>query len=285
MKKLKHIIEYAGLRILFAAFKALPLDTASFIGGFMARAIGPYLRAHRIAQNNLAMIFPDMSREKKTALLMAMWDNLGRVVAELLHLPNGELYSRMEVSGRENLPTDGKPVIFFSGHIGNWELCYPIAEHNGIATMMIYRQANNPYVDAFIATIRATQARAMLAKGAKNAIKLIRAIKSGHSLAMLVDQKMNDGISVPFFGREAMTAPALAELALRYDIPLIPARTMRTHGAHFKATIYPPLTYEKTGDTEKDTLAIMTQVNALLESWIRETPEQWFWVHKRWPNP
>ena len=92
------------------------------------------------------------------------------------------------------------------------------------------------------------------------------------------------GFAVPFFGRPAMTAPAIAELALRYDMPIIPARVMRTHGCHFEATAYPPLVYEKTGDTARDTLAIMTQINALLESWIREYPAQWFWVHKRWPD-
>ena len=81
-----------------------------------------------------------------------------------------------------------------------------------------------------------------------------------------------------------MTAPAIAELSLRYDMPLIPGRVMRTKGCHFKGTVYPPLDFEKTGDKEKDMLAIMTQVNALLESWIRENPEQWFWVHKRWPK-
>ena len=101
---------------------------------------------------------------------------------------------------------------------------------------------------------------------------------------MLVDQKMNDGIAVPFFGRDAMTAPALAQLAMRYDMPIIPARVVRRQGAHFDSVIYPPLAYEKTGDSARDTLAIMTAINAMLESWIRETPEQWFWVHRRWPN-
>src|SRR5207253_2644034 len=108
--------------------------------------------------------------------------------------------------------------------------------------------------------------------------------KNGQSLAMLIDQKMNDGIAVPFFGRDAMTAPAIAEFALRYNLELIPARVVRTKGCHFEATIFPPMAYEKTGDEEKDVLTIMTAINAILETWIREHPEQWFWVHKRWPG-
>ena len=281
---IKHRIEYIALRVLFAFFNALPLDVASFAGGFMARAIGPFMSAHKVAQDNLAMIFPDMDARKKSELLAAMWDNLGRSSAELSHLPNDELYQRMDITGLKNLPTPGTPTLFFSAHLGNWELGYPIAQHNGLPITLIYRRANNPYVDAFIAKIRGTQAADMLPKGAKGSLKIRRAIKDGLSLALLIDQKMNDGIPVPFFGRDAMTAPALAELALRYDLPLVPARVIRTKGAHFKAVIYPPLVYEKTGDEEKDALVIMTQVNQLLEVWIREHPEQWFWVHKRWPK-
>jgi Kdo2-lipid IVA lauroyltransferase/acyltransferase len=284
MQTLKHIIEYALLRLLFAGFRALPLDIASFSGGFIARAIGPYMRAHRIAKDNLVMIFPDIKPQEHTTLLKAMWDNLGRVSAELVHLPQDELYNRMEIYGLENVPVDKKTAIYFSGHIGNWELCYPIAHHNGTPITLIYREANNPFVDAYINSIRHTQANAMLPKGPKGIARMLRAIKDGQSLAMLVDQKMNDGIAVPFFGRDAMTAPAIATLALRYDLPIIPVRVVRTKGVHFKANVYPPLVFKKTGDDEKDTLAIMMQVNTLLESWIRETPEQWFWVHKRWPN-
>jgi KDO2-lipid IV(A) lauroyltransferase len=284
MKKLKHLVELILVHILFTAFRAIPLDIASHTGGWMARCIGPFMSAHKTADKNLSMIFPAMNKQQRINLLMAMWDNLGRSAAELAHLPDDALYKRMEVSGLENLPNDGKPVIFFSGHLGNWELSYPIAQHNGLPITLVYRQANNLYVDRLISSIRATQASDMFPKGAKGSFKMLRALKDGHSLAMLVDQKMNDGIPVPFFGRDAMTAPAIAELALRYDLPLIPARVIRTKGAHFKAVVYPPLQYEKTGDETRDALAIMTQVNAILESWIREYPEQWFWVHKRWPN-
>jgi len=101
---------------------------------------------------------------------------------------------------------------------------------------------------------------------------------------MLVDQKMNNGIAVPFFGRPAMTAPALAQLALRFDCPVVPARVVRLNGAHFQLIVYPPLEVAKTGDREHDTLTLMTQVNTMIEGWIRERPEQWLWLHNRWPT-
>jgi KDO2-lipid IV(A) lauroyltransferase len=101
---------------------------------------------------------------------------------------------------------------------------------------------------------------------------------------MLVDQKMNDGIAVPFFGHDVMTAPALAELALRYDCPVVPARVERLRGAHFKMTALPPLEMVRTGNHHADVAAVMAKVNALVEQWIRDTPEQWLWLHNRWPD-
>jgi len=284
MKKIRYLIEAALLYLLFTAFRILPLDVASWIGGFMARAIGPFLSAHKTAQKNLSMVFPEMPAQQQRELLTRMWDNLGRVAAELPNLPYEKLIRRVNVHGLEHLPDPDVPVIFFSGHIGNWELAYPIARKHDRPITLVYRHANNPYVDAMIANLRASQADDMLPKGGRGSVRLGRAIKSKYSLAMLVDQKMNEGIAVPFFGRDAMTPPAIADFALRYDLPLIPARVVRTRGCHFEIMIYPPLVYEETGDQDKDILAIMTQINQLLESWIREYPEQWFWVHKRWPN-
>lgn len=284
MKKIKHLVEAAALQFLFAGFRLLPLDAASWLGGFLGRAIGPLMSAHRTAEQNLQMVFPELNARERQKILSAMWDNLGRNAAELPHLPEEGLHHRVTIRGAEHLPPPGKSVISFSGHFGNWELTYPIAHRHGIPITIIYRKANNPYVDAIVSKLRATQSAGMIAKGPSGVVGLMRAIKDGQSLAMLIDQKMNDGIAVPFFGKDAMTAPAIAEFALRYDMPIIPVRVTRMNGCHFEAAIFPPLVYEKTGDKAKDTLTIMAKINATLESWIRERPEQWFWVHKRWPS-
>lgn len=280
---LQHRLEAAALNSLFKTFRMLNLDKASAIGGFLARAIGPYLSAHKIAGYNLSMIFPEMPYEEKQRILSGMWDNLGRTAAELPFIPSEKLYERLTIHGTENIHTD-YPCIFFSGHLGNWELTYPIAQRNGIKTTLIYRKANNPIVEDMIRSIRATQANNLIVKGPKGSFKLMRAIKNKESLALLIDQKMNDGIPVPFFGRLAMTAPALAEFALRFNLPIVPARIVRKKGAHFEAFIYPQLQYVKSGDDERDKLTIMTKVNEIMEGWIREHPEQWFWVHRRWPK-
>ncbi|MEE1569571.1 MAG: lysophospholipid acyltransferase family protein, partial [Alphaproteobacteria bacterium] len=94
----------------------------------------------------------------------------------------------------------------------------------------------------------------------------------------------NDGIAVPFFGREAMTAPALAQLALKFGCPVVPAKVVRTGGAHFRLTLYPPLEMPASGDKQANVAALMRQVNELIEGWVRENPGQWMWVHQRWPD-
>lgn len=284
MKSLRYRIESWAVRFLFAVFRALPIDAASWAGGFMARAVGPFMGAHRTAKRNLARAFPELSEKERNRIATRMWENLGRVAAELPHMTNPALIQRIEtLRGTEYIPEQGKSALFFSGHIGHWELTYPPLFARGVPIALVYRHINNPYVDAIVSSLRAAHSASRTPKG-RGAIRLAHAIRRGESLAMLLDQKMNDGIPVPFFGRDAMTAPAAAKLALRYGLPILPVRIVRTKGAHFTWECLPPLAYKKTGDEEKDALAIMTKINAVLESWIREHPEQWFWVHKRWPD-
>ncbi len=282
--KIRYLIEAAMLQILFSAFKAMPLDMASAIGGAMARVIGPLMGAHSVARKNLEMVFPELSDEERRKILTGMWDNLGRVAGEFPHLASKTLAGRVQLTGAEYMPTTARPALLFSGHIGNWEMTYPVLFRHGVPVGLVYRHINNPFVEKIIGDLRASQSSALLAKGPRGAIRLLRVLKNRYSLAMLIDQKMNDGIPVPFFGRDAMTAPAIAQLALRYNMPILPAYVVRTKGAHFEGRIFPPLEYRKTGDDEKDVLAIMTAINQTLEGWIRQHPEQWFWVHRRWPK-
>lgn len=279
---LVHLIEAGLLTLLLAAFRILPLDAASWAGGFLGRAIGPYLRAHRTAAKNLGQVFPEKSEAERQQILTGMWNNLGRVAAELPHLSEKTLMDRITIHGVEHIPAPDVPAMLVSGHLGNWEILPPLAARHGMRVALVYRHANNHFVDAIIARIRSAGVARLIPKGPQGAVKIVRAIKSGESLAMLVDQKMSFGIAVPFFGRPAMTAPAVAELALRYNMPLIMVRVVRKAGAHFDVTVDPPLAYAKTGDDAADALAVMTAINRRLEAWIREHPEQWFWVHKRW---
>ena len=285
-----HPLQAGAAVVVYTLFRILPLDAASALGGWMSRTVGPHLGISSRAVKNLAAAFPEKSPAEIAAIVRGMWDNLGRVAAEYPHLSEINVYgpdSIVETIDEENLDLlleGGRPGIFFSAHIGNWEILSLGATQRGVSLDRVYREANNRLVEWLYQHGRAAVEGALIPKGPSGARELLKSIKKGRHLAMLVDQKMNDGIPVPFFGRDAMTAPALAELALRYDCPVVPARIKRLKGARFQMTVYPPLELVRTGDHKADVAANMAQVNALIEEWVRDAPEQWLWLHNRWPD-
>lgn len=283
-KSLKHQIEAKALAGFFACLRLLPISAASAVGGGIAQIIGPFFKAHRTAMHNLQRFLPQLDEPQRRRLLRQMWNNLGRTAAEMPHINDVSLKRRIEIEGAHHMPPPDTPALFFSAHLGNWELLPYAAKKHGVPITLVYRKANNPIVDRMIADMRSVHAGNMFPKGPTGAVKMARAIKNGEAIAMLADQKMNDGIAVPFFGVDAMTAPAIAQLSLRYDLPIIPARVVRTEGARFLAIVGAPLQIEKSGNKDVDIQNIMQAINTTIEGWIRETPEQWFWVHQRWPK-
>jgi KDO2-lipid IV(A) lauroyltransferase len=285
----QHRIEAWGAAVFFAAMRALPLDAASALGGALARGIGPFLGISKRARMNLRVAMPEWSDADLDVTLRGMWDNLGRVTAEYPHLRDIRVFQpggRVETVGIAHLEQAiavGRPVIIFGGHIGNWEIAAAAAGQYGIDVAQIYRPANNPLVDRMIARFRRNDSE-FIPKGAIASRRALAALRRGAHLTLLVDQKLNDGIAVPFFGRPAMTAPALALLALHFNCTVLPARVERLHGAHFCLTLEPPLPLPRTGNRTADVAALMTEVNRTLERWIREHPDQWFWLHRRWPD-
>lgn len=288
-------LEAALLYALRAVLKALPIDAASATGGFAARAIGPRLGLSRRARKNIARVFPDLDAVAVERLVREMWDNLGRVAAELPHLPDIKVFetdrlsgpSRVEVIGLEHVDraiARGRPIIFTTAHIGNWEIGPLVTVRYGLPVHVVYRSANNRWADDLFLASRREIVGGLIPKGAEGARLMLKVLQSGEPLGMLVDQKMNDGIAVPFFGRDAMTAPALAQLALKFDCTVIPAWVQRLNGARYRVRVEPPLPVANTGDRHADILAIMAAVNQRIESWIRACPGQWLWLHKRWPD-
>jgi KDO2-lipid IV(A) lauroyltransferase len=289
--RLSHLLEGAGAVVFYATLRLLPLDAASGLGGLLARSIGPRLGISRRALNNLRRAMPELSEAEAWRIIRGMWDNLGRVVAEYPHLGKYRVYDgddrRIEIRGAEHIHAQraaGKPTIFFSGHFGNWEVPTLALTQAGLDVVEVYRAANNPIVDRLINHARSIVGSELAPKGSIGARRMLAAMKERRHIAMLVDQKTNDGIAVPFFGRNAMTAPSLARLVLRYRCDVVPVRVDRLKGARFRITVAPPLVFTLTGDDEADTLAIMSKVNAVVEGWIRERPDHWFWLHRRWPE-
>jgi Kdo2-lipid IVA lauroyltransferase/acyltransferase len=282
-------LEAWGAAFLFCGFRFLPLDYASALGGALARCIGPFLSVSKHARRNISRAFPDFSKTEIARVVVGMWDNLGRLAAEYPHLRKIHVFEpggRVETHGFEHVEravATGRRMIVFSGHIANWEIGMLAGVQHGISVAQIYRAANNPLMDRMIARFRGDHGE-FIPKGPIAARRAIKALRRGTNLGLLADQKMNDGIPVPFFGRAAMTAPALAVLALRFDCDVLPLRVERLDGAHFRVTVFPPLPLPRSGKHHADVAVLMGQVNATLEAWIRDRPEQWFWVHRRWPD-
>src|SRR3984893_3029364 len=271
------------------AVALLSLDWASASGGWLARHVGPFLGISKRARLNLRRALPELSEIEIERVITGMWDNLGRVAAEYPHLRKIRVFEpggRVETHGFEHVNravAAGRRMIIFSGHIANWEIAMLAAVQYGVSVAQIYRAANNPLVDQMITRFRGP-GEELIPKGTVPARRAIAALRRGAHLTMLADQKMNDGIPVPFFGRSAMTAPALAVLALRFDCDVMPARVERLAGARFRLTICPPLPLPRSGDHHADVAALMAQVNRTLEAWIRDRPEQLCWFPRRCPD-
>jgi KDO2-lipid IV(A) lauroyltransferase len=262
------------------------MEALGAYGGWLARSIGPHLKVSGVARQNLRRVFPEMTDAAIMSTVVEVWDNLGRVVGEFPHLSEITAH-RLEIFGAEHVEAmrnDGKPGILIAAHFGGWELSGPIAKHMGLPVHVVYRAANNPWVENLFRKGRGVAAESFIAKGSPGARKALKVLKEGGHLGMLVDQKMNDGISVPFMGRDAMTAPAVAHFALKFRCPVIPGRIERMPGVRFRVTFYPPIALPDSGNRDRDTREIMGEINDLVARWVRERPGQWLWLHRRWPK-
>lgn len=279
--------ETAGWNAYQGLFRAMGLERASDFGASLLRKAGPLSSVQHVARVNMRVAFPDAHERELDQLLDAMWDNLGRTLAEFPNMHRFDLSAhsdQVEVEGADilrELERQGRSAVLVGGHFANWELLPATIVRYMKDCRITYRHANNPAIDAAIVEQRKAYGVNIFApKGGSGAKALMAALKSGASMALMNDQKMNDGIAAPFFGREAMTAAGPARMALRYDCPLVPMNVVRKDRARFKVTVYEPL--ETPGGSDAAAiLETVTRINALFEGWIRAAPSQWFWVHRR----
>lgn len=291
MPKLSHLVEMAGVLLALGLARALGPTGASHFGGWLMRSLGPRLPAHRTARDNLAMALPELSEAERAAILRASWDNLGRSMAELPHLARlGQSAEGpgWELVGAEHflaLRETGAAVVV-SGHLGNWELLTHLMAWSKVKAAGIYRAPDNPHVDRLLKDMRGEGGKLPLfPKGPQGARLALKHLASGGVLALLADQKMSDGIPVPFFGHEAMTASAPAALALRQRCPVLMARTIRLGPARFRVEVMPPMELPPAEMPREEAIfQVMVAINAQLEAWVRDEPGQWLWQHRRWPK-
>lgn len=268
-------LEFILIASLYGFFKMLPLPVASSIGGAIAKAIGPHLKVSKLGLENLRLAFPKKSQESREKILRGMWEHLGRVAGEFPHLP--KLIASTKVEGLETLKNLNGAAIFFAGHLGNWELPHWIVVNETVPISLISRPPTNPLTRWLFGVIRKHPLVDIIIKGAEGTREMMRVLQNKGHLGILVDQRISDGEPIPFFGKDALTALGPAKLAYKYDALLVPVQVERIgQKPTFKVT------FQKPFKATKDSVQTTKKINACLEEWIRENPEQWLWVHKRW---
>jgi KDO2-lipid IV(A) lauroyltransferase len=270
-----------------------PIKTANLFGR-IARTIGPRLREQRIARANLTTAFPEKSPDEIEAILTGVWDNLGRVAAEFAHLdhiwehdPKYPENSRIEIQTRTHelfaqLRLDGKPALIFASHLGNWELPALAAVAHGLDAAILYRRPNIASADRIIQDMRAVKMGTLIPAGRDAPLKLAEALQNGQHVAMLVDQYLTNGVEVTFFGRKTRANPMLARLLRQVDCPIHGTRIIRLPGHRFRAELSEEVAPVRDSNGQIDVQGTMQAITTVLEGWIREYPDQWLWLHRRW---
>ncbi|MDX2234192.1 MAG: lysophospholipid acyltransferase family protein [Hyphomonadaceae bacterium] len=285
-----HRLEDFGFGLYMGHFARMPIDRASDAGADWLTRLGPLTSAHTTALRNLRLAFPGETEAWRREVARGMWACIGRTVAEMPHLPSIHAYradSRLTVENAERLDAireSGRGAVFISGHFANWELMPVAIAQRPVPCQMTYRPANNPLIDARILKIRENYgAKLQSAKGVEGGVGLMRALSRGWSVALMNDQKYNEGVAAPLFGHVCMTADGPTRLARRFNIPLQPMSVKRT-GARFHAVVHAPLPTDPGAPDATALPASVARINAFVEARVREAPDQWFWVHRRWPK-
>jgi KDO2-lipid IV(A) lauroyltransferase len=292
-QRIAYTIQAAGITVLFAILRMMPVDGASDMAGYIGRRFGPRLKVSDVGRRNLRAAFPEKTAAEIEAIVVGAWDNLCRTFAEYSQLDRlwdvapADLahQTRIEFVNPERfyeLRDGHKPGIIYTGHCGNWELLPIAAERYGLPIAVVFRPPNNPFARRLVEKVRRHSMGRLLPRGFGTAAAAAETLNGGENLGLMIDQYYGQGIDLPFFGRPARTAPTLARLARRFDCPVTGAVVERLKGARFRLHILPPIEIPRTADGEVDIRALMVEVTRSLEDWVRAHPDQWLWFHRRW---
>jgi Kdo2-lipid IVA lauroyltransferase/acyltransferase len=295
---LRQRVEYGGLRLLAAAIRALPLEVAANVSGRLWRLFAPFNRRHQRALANLAIAFPEKSPRERAAIARAMWENLGRVMAETMQIdriiaepdriqlhPSSE---RVFARYRDKMGS----AIGVTLHMGNWELAaWPltVAGNNPAA---VYRSVNNPYVDRYLRGLRRDlypggllgkgRINGSREEGQKTARLITDFVRKGGRLGLVCDLYDRTGIPVPFFGKPAPSVAIAGMIARRVGARIWLSRCLRQgKDTHFTIE-FKELKVPRTANAAEDVKWVTAAMQRQFEAWIREAPEQWMWSNRRW---
>jgi KDO2-lipid IV(A) lauroyltransferase len=280
---------------LLKGLRMIPPNLMADVAGWMMRTIGPWLPENRIGRDNLTAAFPQKSPAEIDTLLRGVWDNLGRMGAEFAHLdrlwdfdPNQpERRGRIELAKADierfiQLLNDGKPALIFAAHLGNWELPAICAATYKLDSAVLYRRPNIAGIDRWLRETRTASMGELIATDMSAPMKIAEALTRGAHVGILVDQYYTRGVEVTFFGRRTMVNPLLARLAQHFNCPIHGTRIVRLPGYRFRAELSEEVAPVRDSAGKIDIAGTMQAVTSVVEGWIREHPEQWLWLHRRW---
>ena len=285
MKIVKYFFQFLFFIIFFFLFKILGFKISSAIGGKLFEIIGPIFRSKKLIDTNIKKAVPNINSEdlKKTTRLM--WNNYGRIFAEYVFIKsfrNGKLNSRISIEGQdilEEIKKLNQQVVFISGHFSNFELMAMHLEKVGIKLTAIYRPLNNIFLNIIMENIRKKYiCKNQIKKGIGGMKKIIHLKRQNYSTALMIDQRVSEGIRSNFFNNPALTTTIPAQLIKKFKIPVVPIFIERVNNLNFKITVSKPINFTDSDSIEK----ITDDLNKVLETMILYKPEQWIWSHNRW---
>lgn len=278
--------------LLLRGVRRLDRVKVSNFAARLMRNVGPLLPEHRIGRANLKAAFPEKSDAEIEAILRGVWDNLGRVTVEFAHidrLAEGDPWHRTfidydagSIERFLGLREDGKPALVFAAHLANWELPALISAADGLETSVLYRRPNLGAVADAIFALRAGQMGELVPTSMFAPIQLARALEAGRHVAMLVDQHYGKGVEVTFFGRRCLANPLMAVLAREAECAIHGTRVIRIANGRFRAEVTEPIVPARDAEGKIDVQGTMQAITSVIEGWVREYPDQWLWLHRRW---
>ena len=285
MKLIKYFFQFLFIIFFFSLFKIFGFKISSKIGGKLFEIIGPIFRSKKLIHTNIKKAFPKNNSAEIKKLTKLMWNNYGRVFAEYMFIKDfrfQKIDSKIEIIGQEildEIKKSNKPVVFISGHFSNFELMAMQIEKAGIKLSAIYRPLNNIFLNRIMEKIRKKYiCKNQIKKGIAGTRELIKFQRNNYSIALMIDQRVSEGEKVNFFNQEAYTTTIPAQLAKKFDMPIVPIFIERVNDTNFKIKISKPVNFLKS-DSIKD---ITSKLNVIIEEMILKNPTQWIWSHNRW---
>ncbi len=285
MKYLRYFLEFLLTIFIFIIFKILGPKVSSSFGGFIFEKIGPFIRSKKLIHSNIKKALPNIDDNKLDKISKSMWNNYGRVFAEYIFIKQfrlGKLNSKINIVGQEileEIKKSNKQVVFISGHLSNFELMAMHLEKTGIKLSAIYRPLNNIFLNIIMEKIRKNYiCKYQIKKGIGGMKNLIKLKKNNFSTALMIDQRVSEGVLSKFFNEFALTTTIPAQLVKKFNIPVVPIYIERESSINFKITIHDPITFSKNASVHN----ITDDLNLILEKMIIKKPEQWIWTHNRW---